>query len=171
MVGLVWLFTTKTNIGSNIVAAETRWSQTQWVRVLLVIVISMFILVNPLFHLLAVAVIGGLYYLLVSEKEFGKNVFGFNERGPTTSSTSTISASKSTVILTCKALDDTNTLDSKEKLQRCLFSFPYIKEQPNPVIQYVEGNYEVDLSISDITYKTSLMEYICQSGFEVEIKK
>lgn len=166
---LVYLISARTKIGVNFINTETKWTVRQWERVLLVVVMSMFILVNPVFHLLSVAIVGGLYYVLVHNKESNSNLFRLGETKHALSN-SLSTSNKTQLFLECRA-KDLKIVQSKEKLQRCLFSFPYIKDNPNPNIHLVDDKYEVYLELSNIEFTASLLEYLRHSGFEVEIKK
>ena len=67
ILAVIWIVTTRTRIGKIIIVQETPWTVSQWSRILLVILITLFILVDPLFHLITFGIFALLYYLFVNK--------------------------------------------------------------------------------------------------------
>jgi len=172
VLALIWLLSTKTTIGKNIVLRETRWQMTQWSRLLLVLVVTLFILVNPLLHLLAVAVLGVLYYVLVADSNTKSKLIDFGDsRKPSGLPLGIGSTTTTEQILVCTATDMASLLKEKQTLDKCLFSFPYIKDNPYPSIQYLDGKYNLTLRLTSDKYLASLVQYLRHAGFETVLKQ
>jgi len=172
VLSLTWIVTTKTTIGKNIILRETRWTLRQWSRLLLVILVTLFILVNPILHLLAVAVLGALYYVLVADSSTKSKLIDFGEGRKTAGLSMGIgTAAASEHLLVCRAADMSSILEEKQTLDKCLFSFPYIKDNPYPSIQYLDGRYHLTLRLTSDKYLASLMEYLRHAGFETDLKQ
>jgi|GEM_PF-2254831 len=167
----LWLLTTRTQIGRNIINQETSWGLEKWSRLLLLIVVAVFILVNPIYHLIAVMVLGALYYVFLAnnqEKSFLN--FANGKRGQKINiGIPNGNAYSQTLIIKGNDFDD--LLQERTMLEQCLFSFPYIKDQPFPSINYIEDRFEVGLSLTDEQYLASLVTYIKQANFHIEIIK
>ncbi len=168
---IIWIISTKMRIGRTIVTQETPWTLPQWSRLLLVIGITLFILVDPIFHLSTVAIFAILYYVFVNKNFLNTNIRKLGIRNDSLSGTLPfISGESSKVDLLCKSTTHENMVKERKALDRCLFSFPQINDLNRPEVKYLDGEYHVTLSLSSSKYMSSLMEYIRKAGFEVSNK-
>jgi len=166
---ILWLLTTKTQIGRNIVTRETPWSISKWSKLILVIAISLFILVNPIYHLIGVTIFGSLYYFLVSEGTIKSSLIkGSNSKSNKGLNLNLNTSKSGHYSLLCIERKSGNMIESRFMLERCLFSFPYLKDNPYPAIQYLDDQYQIDLDLTSSKYLASLMDYLRQAGFKTK---
>ena len=164
ILGLLWLISNRTRIGRLLVERETPWTLDQWSRILLVILITALILVNPLFHLLTFGIFAILYYILVNKNFLSKNLMDLSGRKERINF---LSPKKQMIKLVCKPTSDSSALDQKKAIDRCLFSFPLVTDNETLVLQE-EDNFIVSLNITSEKYTASLIKYISNAGFSVQ---
>lgn len=168
---LIWLLTTRTRYGRLIINRETPWNTRQWTTILIIIAITMFILVNPVFHLMTTGIFAILYYIFVSKNALGRNL---NYLGKSTESLRSgldfTSTRNGSVRITCKGKDFSNKIEERRTLDKCLFSFLGAVKTPIPKVDYIDGEYHIQGDFLSKKYYSSLIQYIQNSGFEIEIK-
>jgi hypothetical protein len=167
---LTWLWTSRTKQGRLLVEHNSPWTASQWKRVLIVLVLTLFILINPIFHLLAAGILVGLYYLFVGRNFMSLPTSTTAAKEDRSLFTGNKIESSASFILTCLRNDDSNQLDARQQLDRCLFSFPFIRPHTFPKIQYVDGIFEVEVDLDAAAHLDSLIHYIKASGFDIKQK-
>jgi len=170
VLAVVWLLSTRTQIGRNMISRETDMTLDNWARLLLVIAIALFILVNPVLHLIEVVVIGGLYKLLIVDKILGSDFLPGGDSQLSETNTNVTANNSNPLSLVCEVSDEQSMLTSKSRLDQCLFSFPYVKDNPLPHTHYIDGRYHVSVKLTSDQYLASLLEYLRHSGFDTKLK-
>ena len=168
---LIWLLSTRTRLGKKIIIRETPWDISQWTRFLLAILITLFILIDPILHVLTIGIFGILYYVFVSKNLLFKNLRNINSGDRINSGLSFISGGKNSIKILCKNIKHKNLLETKSQLDKCLFSFPMLLDGSTPFVQQINDEFEIELSLVSKDYVSSFMDYIKNSGFEVELIK
>ena len=169
---IVWLFTSKTRIGRKIIVQETPWTIPQWSRLLLVLAITLFILVDPIFHLLTFAIFAILYYVFVNKNFLNTNIRNIGVNSEVMGGTIPfMMADEKQLELICIPDKAQNLIAERKALDKCLFSFPFIDDKTYPKVKYLGGEYHLALNLSSEKFTSSLIEYIKKSGFQVNIKK
>ena len=160
---LVWFLTVRTSIGKFIIESQTPWNSTQWTPVLVVLLVTCFILVNPLLHLLTFMIIAALYYVIVAKSFLSKNIM---DLGSSKDGLKFLNLNADKIKIICKPNIEATVLEQKRALEKCLFSFPLIAGK-EPEILYENNEYQVELNLSSKKYTSSLTSYIESAGFEV----
>ncbi len=160
---LVWFLTVRTRLGKLIIESQTPWNSSQWTRVLVVLLVTCFILVNPLLHLLTFLIIAALYYVLVAQNFLSKNIM---DLGSSNDGLNFLNLNAEKIKIVCRPSSEVNVLEQKRALEKCLFSFPLIAGK-EPDILYENNEYQVELNLSSKKYASSLTSYIERAGFEV----
>ena len=171
ILAVIWIVTTRTRIGKIIIVQETPWTVSQWSRILLVILITLFILVDPLFHLITFGIFALLYYLFVNKNILEtdiRNIGGKND--VLTSTIPFISTKVDKLELICISENHPNLVAEKTALNKCLFSFLQIDDHIYPKVKYIDGAYHVTLNLSSEKYTSSMIDYIRKAGFQVRTK-
>lgn len=163
---LVWFLTTRTRIGKIIIDEETPWSVDQWRRLLLVLLITLFILVNPLFHLMTAAIIGILYYFFVHQNFLRRNIRSISLNGDSSSRSNQLKS----LSLICEGNTFTDLNEEKKALNRCLFSFPHISHEAKPRVNYQDNYHALKVDLYHEKYKASFINYLQKEGFTVKNK-
>jgi hypothetical protein len=166
----LWWLSTKTRIGRKVIIQETPWNESQWTRFLLVILITLFILVNPIFHLLTFGIFFALYYTFVSRNFLSRNFRKIGSGEKISANLPFIGTTEDKVVLGCKYTKSDSILESKKAMDKCLFSFPMIDSQNTPIIKYNEEEIELELYATPNSYLASFINYIKKSGFTVQNK-
>ncbi len=168
----IWMITTKTTIGKTLLTRELPWSVKKWSRFLLMLGITAFIMVHPVFHVMGLVILGVLYYLFVSDRSLSEQ--WYTRRAKTSGQGESAihkTRNKGSVSLVITDINKNRGLVlSRRALDKCIFSFPYISDKQDPRINYINDKYEVSVSLSSYTYIASFVDYIKQAGFEIEIK-
>lgn len=164
---LIWAFTTRTSLGQKIISYETPWSSSQWSKILLIFIATLFILVNPILHLVTGAIICALYYLFIlnSDTKVLEIDTGI-EKVDITSTSFPIQSSLLTI--TCNSSKYESLHTEKKALDKCLFSFLYIDSHTKPRMSYIHGEHKITVKISAEKYTSSLADYITKAGFEIK---
>lgn len=169
---LIWIITTQTQVGRRFVRERTSWTRRQWDRVLLIAVATLFIMVNPVYHLIGTGVAVVLYFLFVDRRNIKKTLLKSDKRTLESSSPfSTISLKKPQIYISCKGKQHKNMIKERNILEKCLFSFPFIEDTPFPKVQYMDETYHIDLNLSDEKYYDSLISYLDHAGFDILMHK
>ncbi|WP_235297050.1 hypothetical protein [Portibacter marinus] len=161
---ILYLLSNRTRIGRLLVERETPFTGSQWTRILLVVLTTCFILVNPLFHLLTFAIFAILYYILVAKNFLSRNIM---DLGSSKDGLAFLSITKDTITISCTPTTEISEREQKNALDKCLFSFPVIVGD-EPKVQYEDKTFIVELNLSSKKYTSSLMSYISRAGFEVQ---
>lgn len=171
ILAVIWIVTTRTRIGKIIIVQETPWSVSQWSRILLVILITLFILVDPLFHLMTFGIFAVLYYLFVNKNILDTDIRNLGGKTDVlTSAIPFISTKVDKLELICTSNDHQNLLAEKTALNKCLFSFLQIDDHIYPKVNYIDGEYHLTLNLSSEKYASSVIDYIRKAGFQVRTK-
>lgn len=165
---VLWILTTKTQIGRTIIEDETPWGLKQWERLLAIIGITVFILVSPLIHLIGILVLGGLYHVFVGDLSITKDHFLKSKSRKESDSLRIASDTHARPILICKSTNEARPKLAKQSLEKCLFSFPFIAEKPK--LRHLNNTFEIEPHLSNPKYLSSLIDYISHAGFQVEQK-
>lgn len=163
--------TAKTRIGQRIINQETPWSVSQWSRLLLVLSITLFILVDPIFHLLTFAIFAILYYVFVNKNLLNTNIRKLgvkNDMLPGNLSFSSINEFSQEI--TCIPIEERSLYNESRAIDRCLFSFPYIENKAFPMVNYLNGEYHLKLNLTSEKFTSSLVDNLKKAGFEVILK-
>lgn len=167
----VWILSTRTRIGRKIITQETPWSIPQWSRLLLVLGITLFILVDPLFHLLTFGIFAILYYVFVNKNFLNTNIRNIGVSNEVIGgSLPFILSDEKKLELICIPQDSQNLIAQRKAIDKCLFSFPFIDNKAYPVVKYLDGQYHLSLNLSSEKFTASLVEYIKKAGFQVNLK-
>jgi len=168
MVWMVWIFSTRTRVGQALIIDRTPWTLPQWYRVLIVVGVTLFILVNPVFHLLGAGVMFGLYYVLVVKGFIPfQNISSWENKGREAAVAGSDTVGVKLLTLTCQGKNHGNLISEKKMLDRCLYSFPFIVDSAKTEVQYLDGKYFVSVQLSSAVYTSSLVDYLVKSGFEI----
>lgn len=165
ILAVVWFLTTQTLVGRQIIANRTNWSQRQWSRFLIVLLATVFIMVNPIYHLLATAVGITLYYILVDNRSMGEMLAGIKNINTNSSTRNDGIKPNLSQTLLCQGKNHASMSEERLALERSLFSFPYINSRPT--INYEDSKYTIQVSLTDGKYLASLQQYISEAGFHV----
>lgn len=149
------------------VERETSWTVRQWQWLLVALAITGLVLVNPVAHLIGTAVLGGLYYLLVASPKQRQRLL-HSGSSATLDKNMQLLTGKTTIY--CVADTDVGLTKAKSALQQCLFSFPYINQEVAPTLSYLDGKFELSVTLSANHYKASFVDYIRTAGFQIEYK-
>lgn len=172
IIAIIWVFTTKTKVGRLIIENETPWNQAQWTRLLLVVIITLFILVDPIFHLTTFGIFISLYYIIVNKNFLNTNIRKIRVKNEgVKSGLAFIVPQKKILSLTCVPSESQDLISERNMLNKCLFSFPYIDDDTSPIVQYLNGSYNLELYLSSEKYTSSLIGFIEKAGFQVSIKQ
>ena len=161
---LLYMLSNRTRIGRLLIERETPWTPSQWTRILLIVLITCFILVNPVFHLLTFAIFAVLYYILISQNFLSRNII---DLGHTREGLGLLSLPKDTIKLVCTPVVEGTERTHNLSLSKCLFSYPMIVGD-EPQIQYENDKFTVELNLISKKYTSSLVSYLSKAGFEVE---
>lgn len=168
---IIWILTSKTRYGRLIVTRETPWNVRQWTTILVIIAITMFILVNPVFHLLTTGIFAVLYYVFVNKNILGRKISHLgNGKESLRGGIDFGAKAPFTLELHCKGIDFSGQLAERKALDKCLFSFLTVSSNPFPEVDHIDGVYHVKGELSSKKYYSSLIQYIQRAGFEIEIK-
>ncbi len=166
IIALIWILTTRNRIGRMIIERETPWTTIQWSRILLAVLITCFILVNPIFHLSTAIIFGALYYLFVIQGFLQRNMISLNRGSDSKRSIKFAQDHKEMISLICTPEDNNQINKSRLALEKCLFSFNQVEDDFPPVIHFENGQFTVQLKINEY-YFASLSDYISAEGFQV----
>jgi hypothetical protein len=130
----------------------------------------MFILVNPVFHLLTTGIFALLYYIFVNKNVLGRKINYIGNGTDPLRSGIDFGGNSFPIELKCIGKDFSGQLVERKALDRCLFSFLTVSSNPFPEVDYIDGVYHVKGELSSKKYYSSLIQYIQRAGFEIEIK-
>lgn len=167
---LIWILTTRNRIGRMIIERETPWNTIQWSRILLAILITSFLLVNPIFHLSTAIIFGALYYLFVIQGFMQRNMIALNRGNDSKRSIKFSSDNKELHCLICTPEETQQINKARIALEKCLFSFNQVEDDLPPKIHFENGQFSVQLKINE-NYLASLSDYISKEGFQVTKSK
>lgn len=131
-----------------------------------------FILINPLYHVIISAAAIVLYYFIVDKSGLRSlNDFINKKSKPSYKSTSVeLSSNYSSIKLELKPKEELDATTIRKRLERCLFSFPFLDDDHKIELYKLSGSYHLNVPLVSNKYIASLISYLEKSGFETQLK-
>ncbi len=152
-----------TNSGQYLLRRYSPWKEDLVRKAVWMIAILAFVIANPAAHAI-IAAAGLVSYWTLSSGL----LFSTKENSILSNQNASSKTFKCKII--CKPVDENNEmLSSRENLQRCLYSSPYIDQSVEPNIFFNSSEYTVDLVLFSDRYISSLTQFLSHSGFKINL--
>lgn len=159
----LWLAYTRITVIKDFVTRVTKLNAYQFTLIIVIIILLLFVFVHPVTHGLMVMLAMVLFWSFTRGKEFNYDIFSF---GKPSLEDEGFERKRYDFLLTATAESD--LLTERKKLEKNLFSCPYILLDQKPQIKYDRSEYSVSFYMSSEQYVSSVMQYMTESGFNIK---
>lgn len=160
---LLWYLLCKTNIGRNFISIETKLNELQWTRLFVVLVGILFILVNPLTHLIIIFILAFSFLFITQKKILGRSIFG----EPLKKNIALINNSID-IDLNCHSKTEYSDINKEIlRLKSVLFGFPYLKNKSELQINHLNGVFNIKGKVNSEEALIPFKQLLQNSKFEI----